>query len=210
VTQTLAVLALLAPFMALGTLLWAGVDRLRLGSSGHRIKGELARIGLNARVDGSRWRVRIALWEPFQIGSCKKIVAWEGQAGEALFRLADLPNKCGQSRFLAAFKLTPRGGKFAKLASELDRLGVSEARAQASGNASWVEATYDPFGITYTAPVILTGEGQPWKDASVEERADARVEFASFDSLGYALAALAHLPDDVGTRDFWRHIGEPL
>jgi hypothetical protein len=64
--------------------------------------------------------------------------------------------------FFAAFKIAPCGGKFAKLASELDRLGVSEARAR--GNTAWVKATYDPFGVTYTSPVLLMGEGQAWKD----------------------------------------------
>jgi hypothetical protein len=209
VTQTLAVLALLAPFMALFVLLWSGVDRLTHGSGRDRISGELARIGLNARVDGSHARVRIALADPFQVGSCKKIVAWEGQAGEALSRLADLPSGCGQSAFLAAFKIAPGGKKFARLASELDRLGVSEARARANGKTAWVEATYDPVGITYTSEVLLSEEGHAPKDAPVEELADARVEFASFDSLGYALAALAPLPDDVGARGFSLHVGEP-
>lgn len=78
--------------------------------------------------------------------------------------LAGLPSRCGQSVFFAAFKIAPCGGKFAKLASELDRLGVSEARARARGNTAWVEATYDPFGVTYTSPVLLMGEGQAWKD----------------------------------------------
>lgn len=197
-----------APFAAF-VLLWTGLDRLTPGGRGRaRIGKELERIGVSARVDGAGAAVRIALWEPLRVGSCKRIVGWRGPQGEALQVLAGLPSRCGQSVFFAAFKIAPGGGKFAKLASELDRLGVSEARARASGNTAWVEATYDPFGVTYTSPVLLMGEGQAWKDdPGAGKKHPSEIRF--FGNLSGALAALEPLPDDVGPRGFWLAVGEP-
>lgn len=193
-------LALIAQFAILVGLGSEALERLtREGQRRKRLRGELERIGVEASVDATVAGVRIALVEPFQLGSCKEIVVWEGTLAQALGTLATLPSECGRSPFFTAFQIAPESGGCGTLADELDRLGVSQART--GGRSSWVEATYDPYKVKYTSSVLFDGEGSTIRD-------DVPVQVRFFESLGDALAALAALPDRVGPHGFWLAVGE--
>jgi hypothetical protein len=198
--------ALLAQFVFLFALVSGAVERLtREGQGRIRLRGELERIGVEASVDATSAGVRIRLWKPFQLGSCKEIIVWEGTLAQALGTLATLPSECGRSPFFAAFQIAPESGGLATLANELDRLGVSQARTR--GRSSWVEATYDPYKVKYTSSVRFESEGLMLDDVPiVGEGQPMTLRF--FESLGDALAALGALPDGVGPRGFWLAVGE--
>jgi hypothetical protein len=192
------------PFFAVVGLWWA-VDRVtRGGRERARIGKELKRIDVGARLEGGGSReVLIVLADPHVTGSCSETIAWRGQTREARKLLSAIPAWSGAEGFLASFSIRPD----TQLASELDRLGVSEARAQAREIASWVGATYDPLGADHIpgVVVVLEGEGESaWEHVADEPRL---IDYRSYENLDSALEELGTLPDDTGPKAFWSAVG---
>ena len=201
---TLQFFALITPVLLLYVLLWEGVERLTsAGRARNRVQHELDRIAVNASVERMNGDLRIALSKPFRLGSCQEVVSWRGTEQDALGCLGRVPTTSCQSGFLTAFGISPSEGPLARLAEELDRVGISQARTR--GRSSWVKATYDPGCVNRSSEVVLERQGRALDEPAVELGGPA--PFRAFDRIDQALAALERIPDDAGARSFWIEVG---